>query len=355
MQPFREHHLRQFLAIWEKTEGALDKNLYLYFKAHKAIGSKDRKEIADAVYHKVRWKLLPEGKEAADETLPLPVRVSAPQPLWDSFVRSYGEDKAFELLWASNFPAPTTLRVNTALISRDELFKLLNTTLELSLTETSPYGLHVHSRALFFNLDAYKQGFFEVQDEASQLVADKVALKPGQLVLDYCAGSGGKTLAFAHKSQGSGQLYLHDIRIKALQEAKKRLKRARVQNAQILPSEATDKLKKLKKKMDWVLVDAPCSGTGTLRRNPEMKYRFDEDLLRKLQKEQRVIFEKALSFVKPKGHIVYATCSLLQEENELQVEHFLKTYPLKLVEPPFKSLPVQGGMDGLYAAVFEIE
>ena len=187
-----------------------------------------------------------------------------------------------------------------------------------------------------------------MQDEASQQVAALVQAKPGDHVLDYCSGSGGKALAFAPAMDGKGQIYLHDIRAHILQEAKRRLKRAGVQNAQVL---TTDKLKPLKKKCDWVLVDAPCTGTGTLRRNPDMKWRFTGEMLQRLIGEQRTIFEKALSYLKPEGRIVYATCSILKEENSEQIAHFLKTYGLKLEDSPLQTLPEEGGMDGFFGAV----
>jgi 16S rRNA C967 or C1407 C5-methylase (RsmB/RsmF family) len=105
--------------------------------------------------------------------------------------------------------------------------------------------------------------------------------------------------------------------------------------------------------MDWVLVDAPCSGTGTLRRNPDMKWKFDEEVLPRLIGQQRMIFEKALSFLKPDGYIVYATCSLLKEENQHQLEHFLSTYSLKLEGEAFQTLPTRGGMDGFFGVVLK--
>ena len=299
MTPFRDHHLLSFLDTWGERGGALDAALSDYFRSHKALGSKDRAEISEKVYHQVRWKLLPEGADPADEKLPFPIRVSAPPALWEAFVRSYGEKKAYELLMESNYPAPTTIRVNPLKTTRDALFEKWKGLYEITKTEHSPLGIVFHRKISFFGLPEYKEGLFEVQDEGSQLVADKVNPKPGERVLDWCAGSGGKTLAFAYKTQGRGQLYLHDIRKGILYEARKRLSRAGAQNIQILFNDEEKKLNQLKKKMDWVLVDAPCTGTGTLRRNPEMKYRFDNDRLKKFVGDQRTIFEKALSFVKP--------------------------------------------------------
>ena len=147
-----------------------------------------------------------------------------------------------------------------------------------------------------------------------------------------------------------GKSYLHDVRRRVLEDCRKRLRRAGIQNAQVV-FEDEAKLKKLKKSMHWVLVDAPCTGTGTMRRNPDMKWKFDEALLKRLVSQQRVIFEKALSYLKADGQIVYATCSILKEENEEQIRHFIKTYALELVKEPFQSIPTIDGMDGFFAAV----
>lgn len=350
MKPFREYHYDNFLLDWQNKGGALDASLAAYFRHHKAIGSKDRLEISEKVYHHVRWQLVPEGKDVNDPSLPLATRVSAPLPLWNAFVKSYGEEKAFQLLLDSNFPAPTTIRVNTLKTTREALFERWKTTYDVSKTEHSPQGIIFNKKILFFSLPEYREGLFEVQDEASQMVALHVKVAPGDHVLDWCAGAGGKTLALAPSTLGKGQIYLHDIRKGVLYEAKKRLARAGVQNAQFLFPDERVKQDRLKKKMDWVLVDAPCSGTGTLRRNPDMKYRFSDELLRNFIGEQRKIFEKALSFLKPTGKIVWSTCSILKDENEDQIAHFLKTYPLKLVQEPFRSYPMKGGMDGMFAA-----
>jgi 16S rRNA C967 or C1407 C5-methylase (RsmB/RsmF family) len=171
--------------------------------------------------------------------------------------------------------------------------------------------------------------------------------------MDYCAGAGGKTLAFAPHMQNSGQVFLHDVRKHALLECRKRLKRAGIQNAQQIASDDTARLKKLKKKMDWVLVDAPCSGTGTLRRNPDMKWKFETQMLQRLIGQQRMIFEKALSFLKPGGRIVYGTCSILKEENQEQTDHILRTYPLEIEGEILKTVPRVGEMDGFYGVVFK--
>ncbi|MDR3624030.1 MAG: RsmB/NOP family class I SAM-dependent RNA methyltransferase [Chlamydiales bacterium] len=371
-QAFREHHLIQLLNGFEGTHYPLDLYISFYFKDNRALGSKDRAEISDLAYSLVRWKglldHLSKNSSSWEEryytykkyspfdstelhSLDLYIQASFPKELFQLIEESYGKN-TLSLCKICNTRAPTTVRINPLKTTRDKLLQSWQETHNLSPCKVSSLGITFHEKVHFFSMPEFKNGLFEMQDEGSQLIAEMIQAKPGDLVLDYCAGSGGKTLGFAHKLQGKGQIYLHDVRPKALQEAKQRLKRAGIQNGQIIRSDDTY-LKKLKKKMDWVLVDAPCSGTGTLRRNPDMKWRFSKNNFNLLLGEQRLIFEKALSFVKPHGFIVYATCSLLKQENELQTEHFLKTYPIVQVGTVFKSLPTLNGMDGFYAVLFQ--
>lgn len=366
--PFREYHILQLIESFEERNFPLDLCIYHYFKSNKALGSKDRAEIANTIYGMVRWKGLldylvekPSSWEKKlqlfrslepdtykdKKSIPSHIRLSFPKELYDLFVESHGEEKAEELCWACNFPAPTTVRVNTLKTTRDKILEKWSPDYEVSPCNSVEEGIVFHKKINFFQLPEFKEGLFEVQDEGSQQLAKMVQCQPGQLILDYCSGSGGKSLAFAPQMQGKGQIYLHDIRSHILQEARKRLKRAGIQNAQFLQPKNT-----LKKKMDWVLVDAPCSGTGTLRRNPDMKWKFTQEMLERLVGQQRTIFEKALSYVKPGGKIVYGTCSLLKDENQKQVEHFLSTYPLELEGSIFQSLPKRGEMDGFFGATF---
>ncbi len=369
---FRDHHLLSLLEGYDHQHLPLDLFINIYFKTHKALGSKDRAHIAETTYKLVRWQGLLDyiGGEATwkkrlealknfhpdaflkKEEIPISIRLSFPKPLFQLLVESHGYDKACELCLASNRPAPTTVRVNTLKISREELLSQWQDRYEVSSCLQSPTGIIFHKRINFFELPEFKAGFFEVQDEGSQLIANLVEAQPGQWVLDYCSGSGGKTLAFAPALQKTGQIFLHDVRPSALQEARKRLRRAGIQNAQAVQPE-DPKLKKLKRKMHWVLTDVPCTGTGTLRRNPDMKWKFTQEMLQRLVGEQRLIFEKALSFLHPDGRIVYATCSLLKEENQQQLEHFLKTYPLEVEGKIFQSLPSDGSMDGFFGAVLK--
>ena len=368
LKEFRLHHLLNFLNSWN---GALDLAMSEYFRSHKSIGSKDRAEISEAVYFLIRWKRLIDyklknpdwdkrvqlintvdlKKITEDISIPEPIRASFPDELYETLKKSFG-DKTFEIALNLNEKAPTFLRFNPLKTDRNSLIQELKA-FEPEKTKHSPLGILLRKKGALFGLDSFKNGMFEIQDEASQLVALKVKAKPGDRVLDYCAGAGGKTLAFAPQMKGKGQIYLHDIRKGILFQAKKRLKRAGIQNAQIMHFSEEAKLNKLNGFFDWILVDAPCSGSGTYRRNPDMKDKFTLDMLDRLVMEQRFIFEKALSLLKPDGTIVYSTCSLFNEENQNQVDYFLENHGLVLAEPPFQTIPEKGEMDGLFAAVFK--
>ena len=370
---FREFHLLKILESLDLEALALDSQLSQYFRKSKAIGSKDRKFIAETIYELIRWKGLIDHfctapldwqerfetqkklnikKHLTDDSIPLHVRLSFPKSFFERVLCYFGEEQATAFCLASNTKAPTTLRVNAFKTTRTLLFQRWHGKYTLYPTTQSAWGFQVGERLNFNTLEEFKAGYFEVQDEASQLVANMVDPLPGEQVLDYCAGSGGKTLAFAHKLQGTGQIYLHDIRNKPLENAKKRLKRAGIENAQILKADAPH-LEKLHNKMDWVLVDSPCSGSGTLRRNPDLKWKFSDEMLGRLIQEQREIFKNALAFLKQGGKIVYATCSILPEENEEQIEFFKQNFQVELVSSPFRSCPTEGGMDGFFGAVLQ--
>jgi 16S rRNA (cytosine967-C5)-methyltransferase len=368
---FRKKHLLQLLEEYDLQDRPLDYFVSEYFKKNKALGSKDRAFINETVYKLIRWKGLCDyilqdeaswlkrfelvcEKEMTsylhDESIPLHIRVSFPETLFKEIENSWGKESAVQICLASNLAAPTAIRVNTLKISRDELLaKWKEKDFEVSAATFSPAGIIFHKKIHFFSLPEFRDGLFEVQDEASQMIALLLSAKPGDLVLDFCAGAGGKTLAFAEKLGGKGQIFLHDIRLHALYEARKRLKRAGIQNSQIVHSEDQAKLKKLKKRMNAIFVDAPCTGTGTLRRNPDMKWKFSEESLQRLVSQQRVIFEQALSYLHPEGEIIYATCSILKRENQDQLAHFLKTYSLEVVGEIFQSVPMAGEKDGFFA------
>ena len=362
------------IQILNQSEGStlpLDTFLRCYLRRNPAIGSKDRQEICETLYGMVRWKALLDylcprpinwGKKLElfcsinpfdfknKSGIPLHIRLSFPKFIVDALSKAYGTEKAIEFCLSSNRSAPTTIRVNTAKIARDELLKRWKNLYAVSPCEHSPWGIIFHKKINLLALPEFKRGLFEIQDEGSQLVADQVAAKPGDQVIDYCAGSGGKTLAFAHKLQNRGQIHLYDIREFMLLEAKKRLKRAGVQIFHILRRHHLKK-KSLLKKMDWVLLDVPCSGSGRLRRSPDMKWRMQKRMIDRLVAVQRHIFSHSLRFLHTRGRIVYATCSVFPEENERQVSHFIKEHNLKLTQPPFISFPASGKMDGFFSAV----
>jgi 16S rRNA (cytosine967-C5)-methyltransferase len=365
MRPtFCDYHICAFLESYSQTQKPLDLSLSNYLKAHKSIGANDRRTISEILYGMVRWKTLLEHlcpsnhpldrlsffkklsleKAKEDPSIPEPIRLGVTDFLYQALSKAYGTEKTRELCRTLNTQAPITVRANLLKTTREDLLKLWENKFDVAPCKKSKVGIQFRKREPLFTLPEFKAGLFEVQDEGSQLVAELVKVKPKDHVLDYCSGSGGKTLGFAPAMQGKGQIYLHDNRPWILTEARKRLNRAGIQNVQfVLP----------KKKMDWVLVDAPCSGTGTLRRNPDAKWKIDAPMIDRLIEQQREIMREALTFAKPDGHIVYATCSLLPQENEDQVAYFLKHHPLTLVEEPLLLFPEEGGMDGFFAAVFK--
>lgn len=373
ISPFRKKHILQILRDSEECTRPADGALGHYFRQHTSIGSKDRKWISETFYGMIRWlglidhfssrPLTPENRlevflklrpsdHKENVSIPPHVRVSFPKNFYSLLVQALGEKKAWEFCLISNEQAPTTIRANLLKTSREALLERWKEHYPISPCLQSSAGIVFEQRTNFFSMPEFKEGLFEVQDEASQIAASLIEARPGDHVLDYCSGSGGKTLALAHLLQGKGQIYLHDVRISALEQAKIRLRRAGIQNAQLVASDDPKK-SSLKEKMDWVFVDAPCSGTGTLRRNPDMKWKFCEEDLHRLAALQREIFQSALTFAKPAGTVVYATCSVLPQENENQVRFFEENYGVQLQKAPFSSFPSTGGMDGFFAAVFK--
>ncbi len=380
MNSFRTKHLIALLEMYEREGGALDFFVSRYFRHHTSLGSKDRAYISDTVYTIYRLLelidcVLKKQKRAIswqervflientpdffesyqdDISIPLHVRLSFPRELFDVIIASYGETEAVKICRALNARAPTAVRANALKITRDELLSYFQSekykVIPGSLAATA---IVFEQKINFFTLKPFTEGLFEVQDESSQQAALLAPATEGDEVLDYCAGSGGKALAIAPKLKGKGQIYLHDVRKRALVEAKKRLKRAGIQNAQVVQATDYKRLSLLEGRMNLVFVDAPCSGTGTLRRNPDMKWKFSKEMVADLVKEQREIFRNALRFVGKRGKIVYATCSILNEENEEQVAFFEREYGLTLEAPIFKMVPERNGPDGFFAAVFK--
>lgn len=368
---FTDYHLLQILTGFDAHNLPLDVFLSKYLKSHKAIGSKDRQKICTKLYALIRFRSLIDlfiekpitwekrifqlpnlnlEQIAQDPDLPSHVKISFPKNFFDLLKADFTEEQATAICQELNQEAPFTIRSNTLKISRDTLFQKLSERFPVYKNEFSQEGITFQKRTNLFTLPEFKAGFFEVQDEGSQLIANLVDATPKNLVLDFCAGAGGKTLAFAPKMKGQGQIFLFDIRPKALADAKKRLKRAGIQNAQIVLS--LEKLKK-QKPFDWVLLDVPCSGSGTIRRNPDMKWKFEPKDLDELVQKQKDIFSQAFPLLKKGGRLVFATCSLFKKENEEQIAFFLKNYPVQLEEAPLRLLPKKGGHDGFFGAVLQ--
>lgn len=371
MKPtFREQHLFAFLERFDLETKPLDMAMADFFKSKKSLGSHDRRFIGDFAYALIRWKCLLDhlhGKPASwqerfrlygsvnfeklPREIPEWIRSGASEWFYEEVCRSHGKKQAFSLCRALNDPAPLTVRVNLLKTTREQLLSSWKERFGAEACMETPSAIRFPKREPLTSLPEFKNGLFEIQDEGSQKVAHLVKANPGDQLLDYCSGSGGKTLAFAERLLGKGQIYLHDIRPQILVQAKRRLRRAGIQNAQFLPPDHP-RLSTLKNKMDWVLADVPCSGSGTYRRNPDMKWKANQEMLDRLVTQQREIFAQALSYAKPGGKIVYATCSLFSRENEHQVEEFLRTLPLELEGEPLSILPTPGGPDGFFAAVF---
>lgn len=247
----------------------------------------------------------------------------------------FGEKLAQEM-GAINGQAPLDLRANTLLTSREEVKqKLLRAGWGIEETALSPLGLRVERGKPLSSHELFQNGFVEVQDEGSQLIALLCDARPGQAVLDYCAGAGGKTLALAASMQNKGRLMATDIAEHRLVKAKQRLRRAGVSNHELklLDEQGMQWQRRQAGRFDRVLVDAPCSGSGTWRRNPDLKMRFNEADLNELVSKQREILEAAAPLVKKGGYLAYATCSLYRDENEEQVEAFLERHPEFQLKP----------------------
>jgi len=375
MKPFRAYHLLSLLNLFDTSNLPLDVFLNKYFRDHSSIGSKDRQEICEKLYLMIRWKRLIDfhikdtptwtrrlevilensiERLRTSTNLPANIELSFPKFFYDLLVCAYGEHQARNFCLNSNQSAPITIRVNSLKISRDNLFEKWKGVFPVEKCKLSNEGITFSKRSNLFQLPEFKQGFFEMQDEGSQLVGLSMDVKPGDHVLDFCSGSGGKTLAFAPKMATKGQIYLYDIRPHALLEAKKRLKRAGIQNAQLLDKEKLKK-KGLLKRMDWILLDVPCSGSGTLRRNPDMKDKFSPEQLQQLIQEQRAIFESSIKYLAPTGKIIYATCSVLPQENIEQIKYFTEKFDMRLEKEPFFSFPEKDKMDGFFAAVLSFK
>lgn len=300
----------------------------------------------------------------------LNIQAELPNWLIDALRLSYTDDEIIKIGQAMSVAAPLDLRVNILKNQRDKVLKQLQDEgFQAASTPFSPWGIRLIDKSSLHKHPLFLDGTLEVQDEGSQLLSLLSGAKRGLTVVDFCAGAGGKTLAMGALMHNKGRLYAFDISEKRLNNLKPRLMRSDLGNVlpQVIENEHDSKLQRLRGKADIVLVDAPCSGTGTLRRNPDIKYRQSPEKIARIVEQQNSIFQAASQLVAPNGRLIYATCSLLTVENERQVEQFLQQNPQFTLEnannllQPYISLPsdkpmlrlnpAQHGTDGFFAAV----
>ncbi|MCI0572443.1 MAG: RsmB/NOP family class I SAM-dependent RNA methyltransferase [Myxococcaceae bacterium] len=318
---------------------------------------------------------LPEAA-AALEALPFaerfPIAASLPDSLAQRFLETFGAEAA-QAAEAMNERAPLTARANSLRTTREELVARLATEgVEARPTPLSPLGMTLDTRLNAFALPSFRDGFFELQDEGSQLLGVLVDAPPTKVV-DACAGAGGKTLQLAAQMKNRGDLYALDVDARRMDELRKRARRAGVHNVRtrVIPPEGPEAeaaLQDLKGVADRVLVDAPCSGTGTFRRKPDARYRLEDKDLAMHVSRQKALIARFATMVKPGGRLIYGTCSVLRDENEGVVEDFLLRHPEFTVRPaaevlgtelgrrvtegPYlKVLPHRHGTDGFFGAV----
>ena len=388
-----------------------DALLHGFFRKHKAMGQRDRALIADGLfaYFRRRRSLealarsqhprhlalavlvrelgigvrelestigsedaswLREFKSHLATNLPEAVAADLPDWLWAKLGQVYGEGERKALAQAWLAAAPLDLRINPLKTTRDEARAALAASgIAAQPTPYSPLGLRVAGRPSLARHPLFAAGALEVQDEGSQILSFLVAPKRSEMVVDFCAGAGGKTLLLGALMRSQGRLYAFDTHDRRLANLKPRLARSGLSNVhpQWIAHERDTKVKRLAGKIDRVLVDAPCTGFGTLRRNPDLKWRQPESAVAELVAKQRSILAAASTLVKPGGRIVYATCSVLPEENDAVVAEFVAAHPrFERVDataelaragieldtgPALKLLPHKHGCDGFYAEV----
>ena len=281
---------------------------------------------------------------------------SIPDWIDDLGVEELGESAWAKEIEMQNEQADVILRVNTLKTNKKDLqLKLQSENIETEVIPNYPSALKLIERANVFKTEAFKNGWFEVQDASSQLVADFLDVKPGMKVVDACAGAGGKTLHLASLMENKGQIIAMDIYESKLKKLKIRARRNGVHNIELKVIDSTKPIKKLYGKADRLLIDAPCSGLGVLRRNPDAKWKLQPEFIENIKKVQSEVLEKYSKMVKPGGKMVYATCSVLPSENQDQVEKFLTSEAgkdFKFVKDK-KILAHKSGFDGFYMAQLE--
>jgi 16S rRNA (cytosine967-C5)-methyltransferase len=405
-------HAATVLSKTLQFAGPADEVLSRYFREHHELGQQDRAFVAEAVFAVLRrrrsleaaagsaapealiagaaMRVLGLSGRALDglvdprlaqrikafslEALPPAVRADLPDWLWDRLCVDYGEAEAERIAQGMLNAAPLDLRVNIARTTREEVrARLAQDGIDAQPTPHSPAGLRVTGKPPINRNPLFRDGLVEVQDEGSQLLAWLLAPRRGEMVADYCAGAGGKTLAVAMLMRGMGRVYAMDVSAKRLAALAPRAARAGVTNVHAIALSGNNdaRAKRLAGKLDRVLVDAPCSGFGTLRRNPDLKWRHEPQAIKELADKQGGILAAASRLLKPGGRLVYATCSILREENEVVVAAFHAANPgfsaLRCDElfaaqrisldtgESLRLWPHLHGTDGFFAAAFERE
>jgi 16S rRNA (cytosine967-C5)-methyltransferase len=381
--------------IFNENEYA-DKVVHKILKSDKRWGARDRRFVAESIYDSVRWKrlyneiagtknhftrenlwkfftvhLVLKGYELPDwnQFTDVPVRrikgkfdmlqdkraIRESIPDWIDEVckKELGAQWENEIK-SLNQQAPVVIRTNTLKISRKDLQKQFEKEgVETEILKEYPDALLLKNRANIFKTAAFKKGLFEMQDASSQMVARYLNVAPGMRVVDACAGAGGKSLHLSSLMENKGQLIALDIYKHKLEDLKKRAKRNGAHNIDTRPIVSTKTIKKLKNSADRLLIDAPCSGLGVLKRNPDSKWKLQPDFLEKVKNTQAEILDKYSQILKIGGQMVYATCSILPSENEKQVEKFLKNHPEFKFISENKVSPSKSGFDGFYMALLE--
>lgn len=379
--------------FFEKNKYA-DKVIERLLKAHKKWGSEDRKVVSEIFYNIIRWKkrleyyigegakpgniyklILAyllwsktkykkfeefEGIKIADilkklEKNSVPNKAfehSIPDWLVETLEKELGVNWEREMI-ALNEQAPTILRANSLKTTAKHLIEeLKHENVESFTINGFKDAVQLEEKKNVFLTSAFKDGLFEVQDAGSQKIAEFLDVKPGLRVVDACAGAGGKTLHLAAMMENKGQIIAMDIHGWKLAELKRRAKRAGAHNIETREITDTKVIKRLHEKADRLLIDAPCSGLGVLKRNPDSKWKIDQDFIDRIKKEQQQILQDYSKIIKKGGKLVYATCSILPSENNEQVAEFLKNNPdFKLIKDE-KVLP-SSGFDGFYMALIE--
>jgi 16S rRNA (cytosine967-C5)-methyltransferase len=345
-----------------------DKVIVKLLKSNKKWGSRDRKFIAKVLYDIVRWKLLYEylsGNTLNTETgrwnilavwaimndIPLPdwdifsqidkntildkyynltdeqIKQSVPEWLFNTGIQSLGKKRWIDEIKSLNKEAPVYIRINTLKTNKHNIANIFNrNNIDYEEVTSFPDTMKILSRVKLTQLPAYRKGYFEIQDISSQQVAPFSGVKPGMTVIDACAGAGGKTLHLAAIMKNKGEIFAYDIYSSKIDELKRRALRNGVKNISEAKVITPEIINKNLQKADILLLDAPCSSLGTLRRKPGLKWELNPEKLKQINVIQQNIINDYEKMLKPGGYLIYVTCSILPLENEEIVNSFLKTH-----------------------------